>query len=204
MLKLYWVMRHAEVLENEVMNKIIDDAHDLSLLLTEHQCIEVMMKLTLIQKQIKQTWRIVWKEKFNAAHFQYLISKMTHQHLWLHKSYAKSHSALLTQLRIRKIDFNQFLHERWVFNVAMITCEYDKDWMSIKHILLTCFKWKIEWKMMQCKENLTNLRKLLKIMSVITAIIQMILLINILNQFQTVMSSENQMKERKSKEETSL
>jgi len=48
-------MRHAEVLENEVMNKIIDDAHDLSLLLTEHQCIEVMMKLTLIQKQIKQT-----------------------------------------------------------------------------------------------------------------------------------------------------
>jgi len=29
-------MRHAEVLENEVMNKMIDDAHDLSLLLTEH------------------------------------------------------------------------------------------------------------------------------------------------------------------------
>jgi len=29
-------MKHAEVLENEVMNKMIDDAHDLSLLLTEH------------------------------------------------------------------------------------------------------------------------------------------------------------------------
>ncbi len=36
MLKLHWVMRYAEVLENEVMNKIIDDAYDLSLLLTEH------------------------------------------------------------------------------------------------------------------------------------------------------------------------
>ncbi len=35
-LKLHWVMKHAEVLENEVMNKMIDDAHDLSLLLTEH------------------------------------------------------------------------------------------------------------------------------------------------------------------------
>jgi len=29
-------MKHAEVLENKVMNKMIDDAHDLSLLLTEH------------------------------------------------------------------------------------------------------------------------------------------------------------------------
>jgi len=42
--------RHAKVLENEVMNKMIDDTHDLSLLLTEHQCTEVMMKLMLIQK----------------------------------------------------------------------------------------------------------------------------------------------------------
>ncbi len=49
-LKLHWVMRHAEVLENEVMNKMIDDAHDLSLLLTEHQRIEVMTRLMLIQK----------------------------------------------------------------------------------------------------------------------------------------------------------
>jgi len=47
------VIKHAEVLENEAMNKMIDDAYDLSLLLTEHQCIEVMMKLMLIQKQIK-------------------------------------------------------------------------------------------------------------------------------------------------------
>ncbi len=99
-------MRHAKVLENEVMNKMIDNAHDLSLLLTEHQCTEVMTRLMLIQKQIKQTWRVVWKEKFNAAHFQYLTSEMIHQHLWLHKSHAKSHSALLTQLCMRKIDFN--------------------------------------------------------------------------------------------------
>jgi len=48
-------MRHAKVLENEAMNKMIDDAHNLSLLLTEHQCTEVMTKLMLIQKQIRQT-----------------------------------------------------------------------------------------------------------------------------------------------------
>jgi hypothetical protein len=43
-------MRHAEVLENKAMNKMIDDAYDLSLLLTEHQHTEVTMKLTFIQK----------------------------------------------------------------------------------------------------------------------------------------------------------
>jgi len=48
-------VRHAEVLKNEAINKMIDDAHDLSLLLTEHQHIEVMMRLILIQKQIRQT-----------------------------------------------------------------------------------------------------------------------------------------------------
>ncbi len=38
MLKLHWVTKHAEVLENEMMNKMTDDAHDLSLSLTEHYC----------------------------------------------------------------------------------------------------------------------------------------------------------------------
>ncbi len=128
---------------------------------------------------------------------------MTHWHLWLHKNHTKFHSALLMQLRMRKIDFNQFLHERWVLDVTIMMCKCDKDWMLIKHVLLTCFKWKIEWKTMQCKENIMNLRKLLEIMSVITAIIQMILSTSILNQFQTVTSSKNQMKERKSKKETS-
>ncbi len=44
------MMRHAEVLENEAMNKMTDDAHDLSLSLTEHQRTEVITRLTLIQK----------------------------------------------------------------------------------------------------------------------------------------------------------
>ncbi len=43
-------MKHAEILGNEVINKIIDDAHDLSLLLTECQCTEMIMRLMLIQK----------------------------------------------------------------------------------------------------------------------------------------------------------
>ena len=103
----------------------------------------------------------------------------------------------------KKIDFNQFLHERRVLDVTMMTCKCNRDQMLIKHILLTCSKWKIEQKMMHCEENITNLRKLLEIMSVTTAIIQMILSTSILNQFQTVMSLKSQMKERESRKETS-
>jgi len=202
-LKLHWVTRHAEVLENEATNKMTDDAHDLSLSLTERQRTEVTTRLTLIQKQIRQTWRIVWKEKFNAAHFRYLTSEVTNRHLRLHKNRAKSHSALLTQLRIEKIDFNQFLHERRVLDVATTTCKCDRDRMSIKHVLLTCSKWKAERKTMQHEENITNLRKLLEIRSATTAIIRMILSTSILNQFQAVTSSKSQMKERESRKETS-
>ncbi len=129
---------------------------------------------------------------------------MIHQHLQLHKNHAKSYNMLLMQLCTRKIDFNQFLHERWVLNVITTICKCDKDQMSIKHILLTCSKWKIEWKMMQCEKNIMNLRKLLEIMSITTAIIQMIFSTSILNQFQTVTSLKSQMKERESKKETSL
>ncbi len=46
-------MKHAKVLKNEVMNKMINDAHDLFLSLTEHQRTEVMTRLMLIQKQIR-------------------------------------------------------------------------------------------------------------------------------------------------------
>jgi len=49
------VTEHAEVFENEAADKMIDDVHELSLLLIEHQRTEMMTRLTLIQKQIKQT-----------------------------------------------------------------------------------------------------------------------------------------------------
>ncbi len=57
---------------------------------------------------------------------------------------------------------------------------------------------------MQWEENITNLRKFLEIISAAMMIIQMILSMNILNQFQAVMSSKNQMKERRNKEEINL
>ncbi len=60
--------------------------------------------------------------------------------------------------------------------------------MSIKHVLLTCLRWKVKQKAMQWEENIMNLRKLLEIINAVTMIIQMILSTSILNQFQAVMS----------------
>ncbi len=56
MLKLHWVTKHAEVLENEAMNKMINDAYDLSLLLTECQCTEV---------DWSSSWVLSWHFEFN-------------------------------------------------------------------------------------------------------------------------------------------
>jgi len=36
------VTKHAEVFENKAADKMIDNVHELSLLLIEHQCIEMM------------------------------------------------------------------------------------------------------------------------------------------------------------------
>ncbi len=77
-LKLHWVTRHARMLKNKAIDKMIDDVHKLSLSLIKHQRTKIVTWLTLIQKQVKQTWRIVWREKFNAAHFWYLMSKVTY------------------------------------------------------------------------------------------------------------------------------
>jgi len=92
------VAGHAGVLGNEAADKVADDAHELPLPLIERQRTEVAARLALIQEQARQTWRVTWKEGFNAAHFRYLAPEVTHQHLRLHKGRAKPHSALLTQL----------------------------------------------------------------------------------------------------------
>jgi len=139
-LKLHWVAEHAGVSGNEAADKAADGAHELTLPLVEHQRAEVAARLALIQEQARQTWRVAWREGLNATHFRYLASEVTHQHLRLHKDRAKSHSALLTQLRTGKIGFNQFLHERRVPGVATAACECGRGRMSVKHVLLTCLK----------------------------------------------------------------
>lgn len=58
--------------------------------------------------------------------------------------------------------------------------------MSVKHVLLTCPKWKEERRQMQRGKNTTDLKELLGESSAATAAIRMILPTDILSQFQAV------------------
>ena len=102
----------------------------------------------------------------------------------LHDERAKSHSALLTQLRTGKIDFNQFLSERRVPGVTTEICDYEQDRITIRHVLLTCFTWRQERLEMQRRtNNIIDVRKLLDSVAGATTTIRMILFIGLLNQF---------------------
>ena len=53
-------------------------------------------------------------------------------YMLLHRGRHKPHSALLTQLRTGKIDFNLFLKERCVLGVTSGTCSCDHDVMTMR------------------------------------------------------------------------
>ena len=47
---------------------------------------------------------------------------MNHHHLKRHNERFKTHNALLIQLKINKIEFNKFLHEKQIFDVIIAHC----------------------------------------------------------------------------------
>ena len=65
---------------------------------------------------------------------------MNNRHLKRHNERLKTHNALIIQLKTNKIEFNKFLHERRVFDVMIARCQYNENYMTIKHILFFCLK----------------------------------------------------------------
>ena len=72
--------------------------------------------------------------------YRELISKINHRHLKKHNEYFKTHNAFIIQLKINKIKFNKFLHERRIFDVMIAHCQYDENYMTIKHVLFSYSK----------------------------------------------------------------
>jgi len=75
--------------------------------------------------------------------------------------------------------------------------------MSVKHVLLTCSRWKTERRSMQREENTTDLKMLLGTASAATAAIRMVLSTAILSQFQAVTPPKSQMEGGEGEEGTS-
>ena len=72
--------------------------------------------------------------------YRELISKINYRHLKRHSERFKAHNAFIIQLKINKIKFNKFLHERRIFDVMIAHYQCDKNFITIKHILFSCLK----------------------------------------------------------------
>ena len=135
-LKLRWILRHKEISNNEDVNIATKNVYRLSMSLETRRKIVVMTML--IRIKIKKRWESRWSNDTNEKYLRRLTSKITSKHMLLHKNKHKSHSALLTQLHIEKIDFNLFLKERCVLEVISETCSCDHDVMTMRYVLLVC------------------------------------------------------------------
>ena len=59
----------------------------------------------------------------------------------LHAGLRKTESAILTQLRTGKIDFNKFLFDPGVPTVLKPQCACEQSTMTVFHVLLSCTLW---------------------------------------------------------------
>jgi hypothetical protein len=101
----------------------------------------------------------------------------------LYAGRVKAYSALLTQLRIGKIGFNEFLYKRRVsrFDTKRCACGYGT--MSVRHVLLSCPRWADE-REEELGELSRDLKEVLGIEYGATASIRLILRTGLLEQFK--------------------
>ena len=139
-LKLRWISKHKEISSNENANIATKNVYRLSMSLETRRKIVIMTML--INIKIKKRWKSQWSNDTNEKHLRRLSSKITSKHILLHKDKHKLHNALLTQLRIEKINFNLFLKERCVLQMISETCSCDHDVITMRHVLLACSNWR--------------------------------------------------------------
>ena len=173
-----------------MINKIIKKTH--SFFLSSSKCLHHKMttRMNFIRDLSRKIWNRKWREKTKKAQYRELISKMNHRHLKRYNERLKAHNALIIQLKINKIEFNKFLHERRIFDVIIAHCQCDEDYITIKHVLLSYSKWREEKRKMLQKIKIIDMKRLFNERKAITVAMRMILTINLLNQFQATKSSK--------------
>ena len=137
-LTLHWISEHANIENNEMIDKIMKKAHNLFLSSSKRLHHEVTTRMNFIHDLSRKIWDRRWREKTKEIQYCELISKMNHRHLKRHNERFKTHNAFIIQLKINKIEFNKFLHERYVFSILTAHYVYDKKHMIIKHMLFFC------------------------------------------------------------------
>ena len=87
-----------------------------------------------ITKELRQKM----KKKMKKVQYCKLISKVNHRHLNIHVKRSKAHNAFIIQLKTSKIEFNKFLHKKYVFDVLIAHCSCDEKYIIVKHMLFFC------------------------------------------------------------------
>ena len=173
-----------------MIDKITEKTHNFSLSSSKRLHHEVTTQINFIRDLSRKIWGRKWREKMKRIQYRELTSKMNHRHLKRHSERLKTHNALIIQLKINKIEFNKFLHERRIPDVMIAHCQCDESYMTIKHVLLSCSKWRKERRKMLQKTKITNMKRLFSERKTITIAMRMILTTNLLNQFQAIKLSK--------------
>ena len=187
-LELRWISKYKKIQNNENVNIAAKNVYKLSMSLETRR--EIVVLTMLIRIKIKKRWKSRWSNNTNEKHLRWLTSKITSKHMLLHRSRHKSYSALLTQFRIEKIDFNVFLKERCVLEVISRTCLCDHDVMTIRHVLLACSNCRNLQMRLRREISITNIIKILSTRKSITSTIRMMIDTTLLKQFKIVTISE--------------
>ena len=145
---------------------------------------EMTARVNLIRDLSRKIWNRKWQEKTKEIQYRELILKVNHRHLKRHSERLKTHNALIIQLKTDKIEFNKFLHERRVLGVMTAHCQCDESYMTIKHVLLSCSKWRKERREMLQKTKIMNMKRLFSERKAVTTAMRIILITDLLNQFQ--------------------
>ena len=173
-----------------MIDKIAKKIHSFFLSSPKRLHHEMTTRVSFIRDLSRKTWDKKWREETKGVQYRELISKMNHRHLKRHSGRLKTHNALIIQLRTNKIEFNKFLHERRILDVMIAHCQCDENYMTIKHVLFSCSKWRKKKKEMLQKTKITKMKRLLNERKAIKVAMFMILTKELLNQFQATESSK--------------
>ena len=127
-----------------MIDKMTEKTHNFSLSSSKRLHYKMTARMNFIHDLSWKIWNKRWRKRTKEVQYRELVPKMNHRHLKRYSERFKAHNALIIQLKTNKIEFNKFLHERQVFGVMTAHCQCDENYITIKHVLFFCSKWRKE------------------------------------------------------------
>lgn len=137
----------------------------------------------------REEWKKEWVRGTKGQHLRDLEPEPSPTWRKRHDGRTKAQSALLIQLRTGKIGFQDFLYKRKVPEVLSGRCSCDTGAMTVRHVLLSCPKWR-QARKEELGARRRDLRDLLQGGTGATAALRLVLRTGILDQFRLLAETE--------------